>query len=450
MVGTTYDQGIKQAENAGKVLFILFLFNLLNFYDRTIPAVVFEPIRLEFGLTDAQLGLLSAAFTLVYAIAGLPLGRLADTWSRKKLLALGLSVWSGLTAATGAAWNYVSLLLFRVGVGVGEASCAPAATSLIGDLYPANKRARAMGIYMLGLPLGLVLAFFTVGAIVKAFEGNWRVPFFIAAVPGFLLALVILFIREPKRGAAEEVQVADRAVDKPFKRVMQIKTMWWIILSGIAVQTAGYSGTAFLVALLQRYFGLAIEQAALLTGLIVGVTGLIALTAGAVISDRLHQKTQTGRLIYGALSLVIAGVATYSALSLGNQSLIGFAVLFGFGWLLYYNYFTTVYPALQDVVEPRLRATAMAVYFAGQYLLGGALGPVLVGWLSDRYSQAAMLAANATEMTESFKASGLHDALYVIPVTLVITGICIFFATRTYRADCEAMQQQMRDASFDE
>jgi len=114
--------------------------------------------------------------------------------------------------------------------------------------------------------------------------------------------------------------------------------------------------------------------------------------------------------------------------------------------LLYYNYFTTIYPALQDVVEPRLRATAMAIYFAGQYLLGGALGPVITGWLSDHYSNAAMQAAGAVEMTERFKAVGLHDALYIIPVTLLLTGVFIYMAGRSYVDDSESMMSGMCDA----
>jgi MFS family permease len=435
------------ASNAWRVLLILFLINLLNFFDRTIPAVVFEPIRLEFDLGDAQLGLLSAAFTLVYALAGIPLGRLADTWSRKKILSGGVAIWSALTAATGAAWNYTSLLLIRVGVGVGEASCAPAATSLIGDLYPAHKRARAMGIYMLGLPLGLMLAFFGVGAIVQAFDNNWRAPFFIAAVPGLILAVFVLFIREPKRGAAESVAVDTRPVEKPFKKIMSIKTIWWIIISGIMVQMAGYSGNAFMVALLQRYFELPIGTAAAYTGVIVGVTGLFALTLGAQISDYLHQRSPTGRLNYGAISLFGAAVATFIALEVDASQLTLFSVCFGIGWLLYYNYFTTIYPALQDVVEPRLRATAMAVYFAGQYLLGGAIGPVLAGWLSDRFSESAMTAAGASEMTEQFKAIGLHDALYIVPVTLLLTGFFVFLAGRSYVKDHQAMIDGMKGAN---
>jgi MFS family permease len=135
-------------------LALLFLANLFNFFDRAIPAIVIEPIRLEFGLNDTQIGLLAAGFTVVYAFAGVPLGRLADRWSRKAVMGWGLTAWSVLTAATGAVGSYASLLLVRMGIGIGEASYAPAAQSLIADLYPATKRSRAMGIFMLGLPSG--------------------------------------------------------------------------------------------------------------------------------------------------------------------------------------------------------------------------------------------------------------------------------------------------------
>src|SRR5580765_965444 len=178
----------KQAGNAWRVLILLFLANLFNFFDRTIPSVVAEPVRKEWGLSDTELGLVFSAFTLVYALAGVPLGRLADASPRKAIMGWGLLVWSALTGATGAAWNYASFFVVRLAVGVGEASYAPAATSMIGDLCPANKRSRAMGLFMLGLPIGLLLAFFSVGSMVKAF-GSWRAPFFIAMLPGVLLAI---------------------------------------------------------------------------------------------------------------------------------------------------------------------------------------------------------------------------------------------------------------------
>ncbi len=186
--------GGQQASNAWKVLTVLFLANLFNFFDRAVPAIVIEPIRIEWGLSDLQIGILSAAFTVVYAVAGIPLGRLADTGSRKKIMGWGLIVWSAFTALGAASWSFASFLATRIGVGIGEASYAPAANSLIGDLFPANKRSRAMGVFMLGLPLGLLLAFFTVGAMVKAF-GSWKAPFVIAMLPGLIIAISFFMIR---------------------------------------------------------------------------------------------------------------------------------------------------------------------------------------------------------------------------------------------------------------
>ena len=114
-----------QATNAWRILFLLFLANLFNFFDRTIPAIIIEPIRMEWNLSDLQLGLIGTAFTIVYAIAGIPLGRMADTGARRKIMGWGLAVWSGLTAVNGLAWNFWSFLLIRMGVGIGEASYAP-------------------------------------------------------------------------------------------------------------------------------------------------------------------------------------------------------------------------------------------------------------------------------------------------------------------------------------
>jgi MFS family permease len=426
------------AKRASFILIVLALINMLNFFDRTIIAVVFEPIRQEFDLNDLQLGILGAAFTVIYAIAGIPIGRMADTQSRKNILGVGLTVWSLLTAATGLAWNYVSLFLVRMGLGVGEASCAPTATSMIGDLYSTEKRSRAMGVFMLGLPLGLVLAFFTVGPIVQAFD-SWRAPFFVAAIPGLILAIIVFFIKEPIRGASEKHNVDQINVKSPVKKILSIKTMWWIILSGVSVNFASYAGNGFLVVLLLRYYELPIADASIITGLIVGVTGLIGLTLGGYASDAIHKRSNTGRLKYGSICLVIASVATAAALMQGRDALIVFSILFGIGWLTYYSYYTTVYPALQDVVEPRLRGTAMALYFAGMYLLGGAFGTVVVGALSDHFANAAMLAENVTTMTNIHRAVGLHDAMYLIPIAMFVTAIFVFLATLSFKEDHQRM-----------
>src|SRR5271155_5396013 len=144
----------KAARGAKYALFLLFAINLLNFFDRQLLGALGEPVRHEFHLSDTSLGFLGTIFTIIYAFVGLPLGALSDRWSRNKLIALGTAFWSLLTAATGFAMNYTQLFIARLGVGVGEAACAPAGQSLIGDFFPPHQRSKAMGVFMLGLPAG--------------------------------------------------------------------------------------------------------------------------------------------------------------------------------------------------------------------------------------------------------------------------------------------------------
>lgn len=435
-------QKAQQAKNAWRVLFVLFLANLLNFYDRTIPAIIVEPIRLEWGLSDFQLGLASTAFTVIYALMGIPLGRLADIGSRRKIMSWGLTVWSGMTAATGLATNYLSFLFIRMGVGVGEASYAPAANSLIGDLFPAHKRARAVGLFMLGLPFGLLLAYFTTGAIIEAF-GSWRAPFFIAAIPGLIIAVFLYRINEPSRGAAEVSAISTAPIEKPMRKIFAIPTFFWLCIAGLSFNFAAYACTSFMVPMLQRYFFLPLGEAAVAAGIIVGITGLIGLTVGGVFADYIHQRSKTGRLLFAAISMLVACMATALALWGGRINISLFIGIFSLGWLFSYNYFTCVYPALQDVVEPRLRGTAMALFFAGLYLFGGCFGPLAVGLLSDHFSASAMLASGALVMTEDFKAVGLHDAMYLIPGALLITGMALLKASSTFVADADNMRNSM-------
>jgi MFS family permease len=299
---------------------------------------------------------------------------------------------------------------------------------------------------MLGLPLGLVLAFFTIGSMVTAFD-SWRAPFFIAAVPGLILALFMFFIKEPARGAAESVKVTATPLDKPLRRVFAIRTFWWLTLAGLTYNFATYATNSFMVPMLQRYFLMPLEQAAIATGIITGLTGLVGLTLGGWAADKVHQKSERGRLLLAAFSMLVAAACTGFALLAGRIEIGLFVGVFSLGWLFAYNFYTCVYTAIQDVVEPRLRATAMALFFAGLYLLGGGLGPVVVGLLSDHYSQAAMLAAGASEMNETFKAVGLHNAMFLIPAALTLTMLALFQAARCFVRDAANMRQGLVAAS---
>ncbi|MES1261071.1 MAG: MFS transporter, partial [Acidobacteriota bacterium] len=201
-------------------ILVLIAINILNFYDRNVMGALTEPVRREFHLSDTQVGLIGSAFIWLYAIVGVPLGRLADRRSRKKLLAGGITVWSVLTALTALAGSYGMLLVSRLGFAVGEAVVAPAATSWIGDLFPAHRRAKPLALFMAGVPVGGALSYFLSGPIAQAW--GWRTAMVVAAVPAMLLIPLLLRLKEPRRGAAEPVREPVGSV----LAVLRIPTFW--------------------------------------------------------------------------------------------------------------------------------------------------------------------------------------------------------------------------------
>ena len=426
----------RQAPNAWRVLTLLALANVLNFYDRTIPAILVEEIRDEFSLNDSQIGLLGAVFIVVYAVAGIWLGRLADRGSRRRIMGWGLVVWSVMTALSGGVWSFASLLIVRLGVGIGEASYAPAANSTIADLFPVDKRSRAVAVFQIGIPVGLILAFFTTGLIVEAFD-SWRAPFFIAAVPGLVLAVALLRIKEPERGASEAgvaARMPDLTVRAAVRAVWEVQTMRWLILSGIGVQLAAYSISTFLVPFFQRYYELTLTQAGVAAGVVLGFTGLVGLFLGGWAADRASRRSARGRVVVGALALTIAAPLTVAAFLVGPDALGPFVALMSLAWLLQFFFHTSALPAVSDVVQPALRSTAIAVFFALFYLLGGAFGPVVTGVLSDALAQRDVAGGVSAE------AHGLHLALLIVlPVSLFIAAAGLFGAARHLERDRAAM-----------
>ena len=426
----------KPTSSASFALLILFAINLLNFFDRQLAGALAEPVRKEFMLSDTALGLLGTVFTLMYAIVGLPLGRIADKWYRTRLLAIGTGVWSLLTAASGLAQNYTQLFISRLGVGLGEATCAPAGQSLIGDLFPPRQRARAMGIFMLGLPAGISLAYFTAGALGAAL--GWRKVFLIACVPGLIFALLALRIPEPVRGAMDTARPSagqDAPVTSPYRAVLRLPTMWWIILSGIFHNFNMYAINAFQTPFLQRFHEMSLREASNVSAVSVGAVGAIGLLAGGWLADRLSVNRRNGRLLLSACSMAIAAPSIYLALNQPKGSTAAFMILMAVGTMTMFVYYATVYAAIQDVIAPRLRGTAVAIYFCAMYVLGASLGPVGMGMLSDHFAHRAMYQAGAPAMTEAFKAVGLHDAMYIIPVLAVLASLVLFAASRTVESD---------------
>lgn len=437
-------------------LAVLFVINALNFFDRQIIGAVGEPIRKEFGLNDSALGALNTAFTLLYAFVGLPLGKLADKFNRKKILAVGVFVWSVMTAASGLAKNFWQIFAMRLGVGIGEATCAPAASSLIGDYFPSEKRGKAMSVFMLGLPVGLALSFAVSGAVAK--EYGWRMAFLVAGLPGLSCVIAVLFIKEPMRGAVETINVGlKKREGSTVKLILKTPTMIWLILSGALHNFIMYALGGFLTPYLMRHHNLDIAQAGYAATIIYGVLTTPGLLLGGFIGDWAKKKRADGALLVVTVAILLSIPFFFFSIEVPAGDYVMFSALIGTSVALMYFYYSIVYATVADVTEPTSRGTAMAVYFLAMYLLGASLGPWIIGLISDHFTTQAAIAAGITEFTaktlEPFRSAGLRSALYVVPVLSVLLMLVMFAASRTVKADVEKIQKWMRensDRNFDE
>jgi predicted MFS family arabinose efflux permease len=314
---------------------------------------------------------------------------------------------------------------------------------LIGDLYKTRHRARATSVFMLGLPVGIGLSFLVGGFVAQ--HWGWRAALFLAAVPGTLVALAALFVHEPERGVVEEHAVGNRRrPGSPYKLVLSIPTLWWIILSGALHNFNMYALAAFVAPFLIRYHGASLAQAGLISMVVYGLSGIAGLLVGGIAADALYERRKNGRLVVATVAIAICAPLTYFSLTRAAGDVLGFSVLMGTGIGVMYAYYATVYSTIQDIVEPSLRGTAMSLYFCAMYLAGASLGPLGTGALSDYCTASAATAAGVLDHTaqtlEPFRAAGLHSAMYVIPALEVLLAVVLFAASRTVTRDVEALR----------
>jgi MFS family permease len=415
--------------NYSPALVVLIAVNILNFYDRHVIGALTEPIRKEFGLTDSQVGLMGSAFIWLYALVGLPLGRVADRSSRRKLLAAGMAVWSALTATAALSINYTMLLFSRLGFAVGEAVVAPAATSWIGDIFPATERSRPLALFMLGVPVGGALSYFFSGPVAQAW--GWRTAMVLAAAPALILIPVLLHLAEPDRGAAEIHR--EPVARGSMIAILKIPTMWWIIASGALLNFNMYAIGTFLPAFLSRIHGLSLARSGIATGVVFAVGGVAGGLLAGRLGDRVIHTRRNGRLLWAAAIALIGSPLAYLGIGAG-EALVAIALItLAYGTLN--AYYGLVYSAIQDIVAPVMRGTAMAIYFMAMYLCGASFGPLLTGKLSDLMARRAADAAGAARVTEAFRAIGLQQAMFIIPVLSLLLAVVLYCGSRTIIAD---------------
>lgn len=366
------------------MLFLVLMVYIIHHIDRNILLLLLEPIRKEFALSDSNLGLLSGiAYALPYAVAGVPLGWLADRVVRTRLIAILVIIWSGFTAAAGLARSFAWLLVTRAAIGAAESGAPSSIVSIISDTYPPKSRAGAMSIWFMGPFIGLLLGSMLGGLAAKAF--GWRGALFIAAIPGITVALLILLtLREPQRGTLDpEISRTKPAVPVSeviafvFRHVPVRDTILGIVTASVVSIGVG----SWIPVVLMRVHGLPVARAGLITALAAGLPGALGSIAAGWISTKYARDNNRRLLRFCALAVGVA--APLGALGAWSNSLplavLGFT-LWAFANTMYIGPGHSLYVGS---VAPRLRGTLSALVIVTCNLIGAGLGPQLVGSVSD-------------------------------------------------------------------
>ncbi|WOJ95956.1 MFS transporter [Congregibacter brevis] len=362
---------------------MLTLVYAFNFIDRQILVILQEPIKIEMGLSDTQLGLLSGfTFAVIYVTAGIPIAYWADRGNRRNIVAIALAVWSGMTALSGFVQNYVQLLLARLGVGLGEAGGSPPAHSMISDYFPPEKRATALSLYTSGIYIGILVGLAFGGILAESF--GWRKTFMIVGVPGVILAgLLLLTVREPLRGRWENAKAnTDRPSFKQTMFVLRQRRSFWYFAMGCALTSfISYGNGNFFPSFLYRNHGMSIADIGLVLSLVAGVSGAIGTIAGGILADKLTVRDHRWYAWLPIVGGLIAFFPYFYVLIGANTTGILIVLFFvGIANSLYLGPSIAVSHAM---VPSRMRALTSAVLFFILNMIGLGLGPFLTGLNSD-------------------------------------------------------------------
>ncbi|MFM5923379.1 MAG: spinster family MFS transporter [Novosphingobium sp.] len=366
------------------MLWTLLIVYVFNFLDRQIVNILAEPIRKDLGISDTQVGLMTGlAFALFYTFLGLPIARYADKpgTDRGRLIAIALAIWSAMTALCGLAQNFAQLLLARIGVGVGEAGCTPAAHSLIADRVPAERRPGAMAFYALGIPIGSLLGMMIGGVLADTL--GWRKAFMIVGMPGVILALcVILLVKDRSRIVrSDHTQVQGEGVFAAMAELLRSPAYVTLLAAAAASAFLSYGKSTWTTIFFQRSHGLSPGEVGFWFGLWGGVAGIFGTWLGGWLANRFGKVDRRHVVTAPAIGMALAvpmAILSYQA----SDWRIALALLM-VPTVLNSLYYGPVYSSAQGLVPLRHRATASALLLFGQNLIGLGLGPLFFGMLSD-------------------------------------------------------------------
>lgn len=366
------------------IVIVLAVTYCLNFIDRQILTILQVPIKLEFHLSDTQLGLLTGfSFAVFYSVLGIPIARLADRLNRVNIISVSVAFWSLMTALCGTAGGFWPLALFRVGVGVGEAGGTPPAHSIISDYFNKVERSRALSIYSLGQMFGAAFGVLLGGYIAQHY--GWRTAFFVVGIPGILMALLVKFtIPEPMRGASDAKQ--ERAIDEGFGKSMAAlfrnKTYFNVMFAHVVAVMVGYSIISWLPPYLSRTYALSHTQIGGVVASIFILGGGVGMFLGGFFGDYLAKRFGLRWLALLPAIGVVISMPLY-VLALNNSSLLMTIIFLIVATIAYQWHYAPSLSVIQTSVIASKRSLATATVFLFSNLIGLGLGPVAVGAISD-------------------------------------------------------------------
>lgn len=381
------------------VLVTLLAAYVLNFMDRWVITILAQPIKEEMKLADWQLGLFNGfAYALLSSALGFKLARLAERRNRANIITGCMLVWSAMTALCGLASGFWQMLLLRMGVGIGEAGAMPSAHALIADYFPPRLRATAHSIYGLGLPLGGMFGMVLGGFI--ADHWGWRTAFVVVGLPGIVFAgLLRLIVREPPRGRYDPPPASAQApsAGAVLRLLWSTPTARHILIALTLSVLIGNASATFLAPYLVRKFHLSYTDVALIVGGTNFLSAAFGMLTGGLLADRLGRRDRRWYMWVPALG-VVGSVFCY-LVAYWQEGLIPLALMLVPGGFLVATYLAPSFAVLQNIVEPRMRATTTAVAGICMSLIGMGLGPLLGGLTIDRIAAHLFAAQGLGEFT---------------------------------------------------